>query len=313
MTVLRTGRNVGTVSISDGGGPAGHGRPAAGPTDGDGRPATGRASDAVPDDHDPVRLAPPADPWLVEAPTSVLGDAPTLRESGPAAGRVPLADTAPFDDPVPFDDPSPFDDPVPFDGPSPRGRRARRTTRWLLAVLTVGALFVAGILAMDQFGSGGGDALTPGPSTGAGRGTVPGATRTAAGQEPTSTSAPSAGSAGEPATDPAGGQPSAATSDRPDSSAAGPVVVYEVTASGSGNTGSVSYTDQIGDTIRLSGIALPWRITFPVDAQHRPLVLISQRKDGGDAGPVTCTITVNGKVLSSTTAKGRYAAPQCSA
>jgi hypothetical protein len=89
-------------------------------------------------------------------------------------------------------------------------------------------------------------------------------------------------------------------------------VVYEVTASGSRNTGSVEYTDQDGEIIRLSGIPLPWRTTFPVGPDWKPLVLIAQRKGGGDAGPVTCTITVDGKLTASTTAHGRYAAPQCS-
>jgi len=60
------------------------------------------------------------------------------------------------------------------------------------------------------------------------------------------------------------------------------------------------------------GISLPWRISFPVGAQRKPLVLIAQRKGGGDAGPVTCTITVDGKLLASTTADGQYAAPECS-
>jgi hypothetical protein len=46
--------------------------------------------------------------------------------------------------------------------------------------------------------------------------------------------------------------------------------------------------------------------------QRKPLVFIAQRKGGGDAGPVTCTITVDGKLLASTTADGQYAAPECS-
>lgn len=71
-------------------------------------------------------------------------------------------------------------------------------------------------------------------------------------------------------------------------------------ASGSRNTGSVSFTDQDGDIIRRNGIPLPWRLTFPVGAQRKPLV------------PVTCTITVNGRLLASTTANGRYAATPCS-
>jgi hypothetical protein len=121
---------------------------------------------------------------------------------------------------------------------------------------------------------------------------------------------------GEQAAPVGGGTP---TSSRPDTSGSaaapgtgGPVVIYEVTASGSRNTGSVSYTDQDGDIIRRNGIPLPWRVTFSLGGRKPPLVLISQRKGGGDAGPVTCTITLDGKLLSSTTAEGRYASAQCS-
>jgi hypothetical protein len=211
---------VGLVSSSDGGGSADHGRAADGPLSGGGPPAG----------HDPVDLPSPADPWLTEAPTSAIGEASP-------AGQVPLADTARFAD--------------PSSGWAAEPPRRRRAARWVVAVLGVLALFIAGVLARDQFGAGPDgdrDALGPGPST----------------------------------------------------------------ASGSRNTGSVSYTDQDGDIIRLNGIALPWRVTFPVRGQRKPLVLISQRQGGGDAGPVTCTITLDGKLLSSTTADGRYAAPQCS-
>jgi hypothetical protein len=91
-----------------------------------------------------------------------------------------------------------------------------------------------------------------------------------------------------------------------------PEVVYEVTASGSGNTGSISYTDQDGQIIRRNGIPLPWRTTFRAGTRRQPLILDAQRKNGGDAGPVTCTITVGGKELASTTAEGRYASALCS-
>ena len=46
--------------------------------------------------------------------------------------------------------------------------------------------------------------------------------------------------------------------------------------------------------------------------QFRSHVLITQRKSGGDNGPVTCTITVNGKVIDSATNTGQYAAADCS-
>ncbi|WP_030439555.1 MmpS family transport accessory protein [Actinoplanes subtropicus] len=88
-------------------------------------------------------------------------------------------------------------------------------------------------------------------------------------------------------------------------------VVYLVTA-GSGDIGSVQYTDQDGDIITRGGIGLPWRVTFHVTGDRHAFVLIAQRKQGG-TGPVTCSITVDGKVLSTTTATGHYGAPECSA
>jgi hypothetical protein len=157
----------------------------------------------------------------------------------------------------------------------PEGPRRRR---WVPVVLAGGALFVAGTLMPSPFGSGDEDDA---------RGSDPSAAVTVV---------PTVSPAAQPAT----------------SAVAAAVVVYEVTASGSRNTGSVSYTDQDGDIIRRSGIPLPWRVTFRVGAQRKPLVLIAQRKGGGDGGPVTCTITAGGKLLASTTATGKYAAPQCS-
>jgi hypothetical protein len=88
-------------------------------------------------------------------------------------------------------------------------------------------------------------------------------------------------------------------------------IVYEVTAGGHGDQGSVSYVDADGDIIRRSGIPLPWRTTFRRDGKA-PLVLDAQRTLGGDGGPVSCTITVDGKVVATTTARGKYAAPECS-
>lgn len=185
-----------------------------------------------------------------------------------------VGDAATAETPPP-DDPSPFAAQAPFPGEAPR-RRDRRAVHWALAVLAACAFFIAG-MAVDSFGSGDdGDARGVDPSTEA-------------------TVAPIG--AGSPGTS---------------ADASPPQVVYEVTASGSRNTGSVSYTDQDGDIIRRNGIPLPWRTTFPVGTQRKPLVLIAQRKGGGDAGPVTCTITVGGKLLAATTADGVYAAPQCS-
>jgi len=258
--VLPTGRSLGTVTSSDGGGSA-------------------------PDDPH-ANLLPPADPWLTEAPTSFVGD--------PAPSYPALADTAPYGTPSPG-----------WDARRPR----RRARRWIVAVLVACALFIAGMLAIDPFGSGDdtrGAKPTAGPTGTGAAGPAGGARTTGTG------------------TGPAGGAPSAGatTSRQPDSSAGAaapgtsanasvPQVVYEVTASGSHNTGSVVYTDQDGTIIRRHGIPLPWRTAFPVDGRRNPLILDAQRKRGGDAGPVTCTITVDGKLISSTTAEGRYAAPEC--
>jgi hypothetical protein len=88
-------------------------------------------------------------------------------------------------------------------------------------------------------------------------------------------------------------------------------VVYEVTASGSGNFGDVEYIDQDNQIIRRGGIPLPWRVEFDTTQRHPNFILHGQRKAGGDGGPVTCRITVDGKILDETTATGQYAAPQC--
>jgi hypothetical protein len=175
----------------------------------------------------------------------------------------------------------PPDDPVPFDGGVPMrpggARRRRRVPGWVLAILAAAALFAATTWAGNRVGSGGDGAAGPAPSTAATTGSRPGAAATPG----------------------------------PSATAGATTVVYEVTASGSRNTGSVTYTDRDGEIIRLHGIHLPWRITFPAGGR-KPLVLLAQRKSGGDTGPVTCTITVDGKLLSSTTAHGRYASAQCS-
>ncbi|WP_125804963.1 hypothetical protein [Actinoplanes sp. ATCC 53533] len=272
--------------------------------DGPGRRAAA-AGGPGPHDDDPVRLAPPADPWLTEASTSALGDAASV----PGPDEPPPADTTPFAGPAPAGDEAPHAGPFAgmaphagsdagWAGGTPPRRRGRRATRWVVAVLAACALFVAGMLAIDQFGpDDGSDAQGPGPATEV---TAPLPTRTGNGQKQTPTAT------GGPSESPAGAA-GPATSANPGS----PEVVYQVTASGSRNVGSVTYTDQDGDIIRLSGIPFPWRMTFP-RGERKPLILNAQRKRGGDAGPVTCTITLDGKLLSSTTAEGRYASAQCS-
>jgi hypothetical protein len=310
------------VTSPDGGGSTQSDPQGDGPAESSRRNAAAPGPGDASPDHDPVRLIPPADPWLAEAPTSIVGDATSSRGFGAATGEAPPADTARFAAPAPFHGEAPYGGQSSGWQEGPRRRRDRRAIRWVLAVLAACALFVAGMLAIDRFGSGGdGDARGSDPSTAATAVTTP----TGIGQErpPTAGPAPAPVGGVPSANVTTGRQPGEASVSRPDNSAGAaapdtsanagsPEVVYEVTASGSRNTGSVSYTDQDGEIIRRNGIPLPWRITFPVGAQRKPLVLIAQRKGGGDAGPVTCTITVDGKLLASTTANGAYAAPQCS-
>lgn len=259
--------------------------------------------------HDAARQSAPADPWLTEAPTSAISDAATLRDltgdpsAPPPAATTPFpgtepASTAPFPAAAPAAS-SPFPGAAPIGWPDksrtyhPRSRRQRR--RLVIAVLAVGAVFIAGLIALDPFGSDN-EPNAKGPA----RVTSPTAGRPAS--SPATTTRATTAQAAAPAT--------SATS-----AAAAPVVpmvVYEVTASGSGNTGSIAYTDEDGDIIRRNGIPLPWRTTFGVGERRKPLVLDAQRKGGGDNGPVTCTITVGGKVLATTTADGKYASALCS-
>ncbi|MFC4065911.1 MmpS family transport accessory protein [Actinoplanes subglobosus] len=284
--------------------------------------------------HDAARQSAPADPWLTEAPTSAISDAATLRDLTGDPSAPPLAATTPFPGtepastaPFPAAAPaasSPFPDATPaasspfpgaapaasspFPGAAPIGwpdksrtyhpRSRRQRRRLVIAVLAVGAVFIAGLIALDPFGSDN-EPNAKGPA----RVTSPTAGRPAS-PPATTTQATSAQAA-----------PAAAPTTSATSAAAAPVVpmvVYEVTASGSGNTGNIAYTDEDGDIIRRNGIPLPWRTTFGVGERRKPLVLDAQRKGGGDNGPVTCTITVGGKVVATTTADGKYASALCS-
>ena len=89
-------------------------------------------------------------------------------------------------------------------------------------------------------------------------------------------------------------------------------VVYQVSSNGKGDVASVQFTDQDRDIIRKGEVSLPWRYTFRTNGAKPPLVVIAQRKKGG-TGPVTCSISLRGKVLATAIQRGRYASPQCSA
>jgi hypothetical protein len=213
-------------------------------------------------------------------------DSETL--AAPADPWLTEAPTSAIGDPATMRDFSvpPPPDTMPYTHPvfAVKSGRRRRSRLAMIVALAGLALLIAVPLAVDRFGSDDGT-----------RRSGPLVTTGPAGREPSpTTGAVAAG---------------AATSPVPAVTA--PEVVYEVTASGSGNTGSISYTDQDGEIIRRNGIPLPWRTTFPVGAQRHPLVLEAQRKSGGDTGPVTCTITVGGKEVTRTTAEGRYAYALC--
>lgn len=89
-------------------------------------------------------------------------------------------------------------------------------------------------------------------------------------------------------------------------------VIYLVTSTGEDDVARVEYTDEDRDIIRKGEVSLPWRYTYRVVGDKPPLVVIAQRKRGG-TGPVTCTISLDGKVLTTEVQRGRYASPQCSA
>lgn len=260
----------------------------------------GAVTKSDPGGNDDRRSMPPADPWLETAPTSAF-DLNATADVPPQANPAPVdptstynQDAAPVNPAFTYDqDAAPVDPTFTYDQDA-APRRGRRGWWWALpAVLLLGCLGAARLIPFNPFDGGGTpDAAGPtSPATG-------------------STTAPAVGGAGKPAeratTAPAPRQTATAV-DPP----AGNEVVYEFTAEGGRNVGSVAYTDQDGDIIRHGAVSLPWRVTFQITGKKKPLVLIAQRKKGG-TGPVTCTITLGGKVLSTDTETGRYAAPQCS-
>ncbi|MEN3306296.1 MAG: hypothetical protein V7603_2498 [Micromonosporaceae bacterium] len=221
-------------------------------------------------------------PTVVDQPELVVAEGSLHAVPAPAA-EAPAAELPTYEGPAPAHLPPrlvPVEPPplVPVSSSSRPGRSGRRALTAALAAVAVLALAAAGIaLATKLTGrrAGGGTPITAGGRLSPG---------------PLS-AAPSAG---------------------PSPSPSGVHVVYEVTASGSGNAGSVDYLDQDGQEIRRSGVPLPWRVEFTTGRPRPVLVLLTQRHSGGDGGPVTCRITANGKVISQTTATGRFAAPECS-
>jgi Mycobacterium membrane protein len=245
------------------------------------------------------RSTPPADPWLETAPTAALGEAVT------AVNRTPLDPT--------FVAPAETSDEAP--------RRGRRGWWWALPALAL--LACLGGARLLPFGAEKDAPRATGPTAGAT--TAAPAVRATTGGPTLRPTATAAGAAAGAATGRVpGGELGSGT--RPERTASGPQagpagpagadplqVVYLVTAGGAGDVASIDYTDQNRDIIRRSGVPVPWRTTFRLAGTDRPpLVLDAQRKRGG-TGPLTCTISLGGKVLSTTTATGRFASAQCAA
>jgi MmpS family membrane protein len=227
--------------------------------------------------NDDRRAMPPADPWLETAPTSPID--------------LNAADVRTSVDHTPVD---------PFSNDDAAPRRGRRG--WLVALPAFIAVACVGgtlLSPLNPFGDDDRDTTdrAGGPTTGPTAASTFGGAADRPLEHSTTLPAPRRTASYPVVVD----------------SPAGPAgeVVYELTAGGARNVGSVAYTDQDGDIIRDGAVTLPWRVTFRMVGRKKPLVLVAQRKKGG-TGPVTCTITLGGKVLSTDTETGRYAAPQCS-
>ncbi len=78
-------------------------------------------------------------------------------------------------------------------------------------------------------------------------------------------------------------------------------VAYAV--SGSAASVSLTYTNATGGTEQIASASLPWGKSFT--AQSGAFVYVSAQNNGS-AGTVTATITVNGKVLQTSTSSGAY-------
>jgi hypothetical protein len=239
-------------------------------------------------------------PTVLDQPELVVAEGSLSGLRGPAAAPAPApVSGSPMPSPIPG---PPLVPAASYPGGSLVAPLPRRRTglRWaLLAGLVVALLAVGTAVAAPRLA---GHHTPQGQETRI-TGRLPNAARQQSHQASPPASPPQSPS-------PAGSLP--AIPQAPSSAPAGTRVVYQVTASGTHNVGSVQYTDQDGTIIHKSGIRLPWRLEFTITATKPPLVLISQRTGGGDNGPVTCSITYGGKVLASTTAHGQYAAPECS-
>ena len=226
-----------------------------------------------------------ARPWLERTVAPTVLDQPELVVAEGSLASVPA-------DPVPAlpAPPAPAAPPTPAGAPPmpvwpvgtlsvvapPPARRGMRLWPWVLAALVlVGALTAGTVIFVNAAGNRHASSAT---------------NRAGANVPRPSATAPAAGP-----------------------TSAGRHVIYEVTASGSANFGDVTYADESDQLVMRGGIPLPWRIEFDTTLARRSFVINAQRRSGGDNGPVTCRITVDGKVLDETTATGEYARRSASA
>lgn len=88
---------------------------------------------------------------------------------------------------------------------------------------------------------------------------------------------------------------------------AGEDVTYEVT--GSASEASLTYENGDGGTSQ-EKVALPWSLTVKAPASN--FLYISAQNEG-DYGDIACTITVDGKVIKTSSSSGGYTIASCSA
>lgn len=96
-------------------------------------------------------------------------------------------------------------------------------------------------------------------------------------------------------------------------SGAGGSVVFKVTGAGTADTIAYAAVDGAGaGTDDVTGVDLPWSksVAVPSGSGEKVYTLVVQ---GDGDSPVTCTITLNGKVLSTNTSSGSDGVASCSA
>jgi len=212
------------------------------------------------------------------------------RAMPPADPWLGMAPTSPIDhvsaDPRTSVDPAPaFDDAYLDHTPPRRGRRG-----WWFAAAAVALLGCLGGILLNPFGDNNAPNQTgPTPQL------TPSATISAKPQPRVNGQAPRKSETQAAVAEPAADE-----------------VVYLVFSSGKGDVASIQFTDQDRDIIRKGEVSLPWRHSFRTIGDKPPLVVIAQRKRGA-TGPVTCSISLGGKILTTAVQRGRYASPQCSA